>query len=149
MTVSIDRVTVVETVTYTTADIPPITVDTRFSANVPDSVDPILKTPTITGWQKLNMYWIKNVRQLVVKNLTGEEVETRLTKQELKDQEIFSSLQLLILPTSLEPSSDTNAQLIVRPGESCRFEPYADMQIWIRSTGWPVKTVLFVIPDVE
>lgn len=140
-----NRVTVVETLTYTTASIPPIVLDTRFSMKIDDEVDPLMKTIKFDkDWKKIEYHWIKKVRMVVIKNVSGEEQFTIPSALELEERKKFNTLEIKLSRT--KPNNE-HVDLVLKDNESVRLCPADGVEIWVRSTGKPTKAVVLTISE--
>jgi hypothetical protein len=100
-------------------------------------------TEATTRWVHVDIGWVKEIGQIIIRNREDRILYTVPTKEQL------AALDKLTLEIGVKPekADEPIPFAMIRPGESCRFEPVNDQTLWIRSREEKVKVQINAIPE--
>lgn len=144
------RIVVIEKVYHQPPDGEATGVDRAYTRWVDSTEEPYGRKLTINpeNWKKLDHGWVKGPCMVSIFNEEGRNRQTIPTPEELQET-AGKIIEIGIMPKDgngfyLDPF------IIVRPGESCRFETPDISDLWIRCVETcksPVKVTIFLVEN--
>lgn len=131
------RLTVVEHVYHQLLDQSPTGSESCFDRELSSDEQPWLRTKMVgEAWDRVDLGWIDEPGMLTVSNSIVKRESTPTEDEKLQDASRSLLLRFGESPGSIE----------IRSGESCRFEPYDAIPIWVRCLSGETKMTVFCVP---
>ncbi len=139
------RIVVVETVYHQQQDAAPVSVVSRYSADLETDEQPytrVFKLEAGGAWKKLETGWLSSSRCVSI----AVQAIKRQAKPS-KDQLALDEKKMLEISVAEREGGSRGADLLVAPSESTRFRPASLASVYLRCQEGPIRVSVTVFPS--
>lgn len=138
------HMTVVEYVTHQPHDHEATAVgSTPFLRMLRSDEQPYVRHATVgEAWQRLDRGWLESAGMLLVENKEGQ-----FTQVQPREEERKAALMRVVEVGLAGANPQPTRFAVVRPAESCRFEPADVTGLWLRCRFGTARVIISLIPE--
>lgn len=151
--VNMAHLTVVESVIHQQAGEQPTATETRFTRRLCTGEQAFTRKMTVgPTWQELEVGWLPRASMAVLANLPAKYL-TMPTEQQKEDdmskvvEVTFKKGAKVNRDMHSPPIVPPTADILIAPGESCRFAPASAVSILVRSPKGEIKLDVTLVPE--